>query len=297
MDSSRGNRVTGVRVGARAWSASAGRPLLRRARWRGVSCLSPGDSRTLQSSASGFTLVELLIVVAIIALLVSILATALGNVRGASRRVMCMNQLREVSFRFSRFAEEAQHPNRGESEQYGPKLFRLEDFQESVYRIQEFWDAGAAQQAGFGSEGNPLICPAGPGDLVRRRGLPCTSYAVSPGEHVSIAFNMRLEYVSVVSVVGARLKRTLLTPRIKSRPWVPLAFDIDGLKATQNGALPYYSAPSAGDPGMYGTGRFWFPSTRHLGRCNVAFVGGHVLSSPAPERVGHWQWSYQPPVN
>lgn len=246
--------------------------------------------------ARGFTLVELLVVIAIVALLVSILVTAIAGVRTAARKVLCMNQLHEVSFRFGLFADEAHHSSRGDSAKYGPKFFRLEDFQESLYQVAEFWGGGRAIHVDLTGTGNPLICPAAPGGLVKTRGLPCNQ-AVGPRRNISVGFNMRLESISIQTPMGWRRRAIRLTSRIKDRPWVPLAFDVDGETAVRKGVEPYYSAPPAGVPGWYANGRFWFPSRRHGQRCNVAFIGGHVLSSPDPERAGGWQWSYQPPEN
>jgi prepilin-type N-terminal cleavage/methylation domain-containing protein/prepilin-type processing-associated H-X9-DG protein len=257
---------------------------------------SRGHSARRTGRAAGFTLVELLIVVALIALLVSILAVALSNVRAAARKVMCMNRLHEIAFRFNLFADEIQHPDRGESERYGPDLFRLEDFQESIYQVDEFWKAGGTSHTAPVPEDNPLLCPAASGHLVKTRGLPCNQ-AVGPKQRVSIGFNMRLDSISVDTPFGPRRQAVRLTPRIKNRPWVPLAFDVDGEMAIAKGVEPFYSAPPAGVPGWYASGQFWFPATRHAQRCNVAFIGGHVLSSTHPAQVGGWQWSYQPPPN
>ncbi len=241
----------------------------------------------------GFTLIELLIVIAIIGLLAAMVAGAAAKARSASRAVVCMNNLKTVGHEFYFFAEDTSRANRGDSHKLG-KLFRLEDFQEKTYRIHEFWDAGNSVEAAI--RASPLACPAAPGPLQKHKNLPCSSYAVKPLLNVSIGFNMRLEQVSTSVSGWSRLQRTRLSSRILQHPDVPLAFGVDGGQAAKNGVLPYYSAPPAGASGLYGTGRFWFPSWRHGKFLNVAYIGGHVMRTLDPTNSRKDFWRYEPPL-
>ena len=244
----------------------------------------------------GFTLLELLIVVGIIAVLVSVLSISLVKVRNAARAVVCMSNLKTVSQNFFQFADDNAHPYRGDSELNGSRLFRLEDFQEMQYGIHEFWDAGDSMEVSLDKLRSPLVCPSVPGGLNKRRNLPCSASAVVPVETVSMGFNMRLDQVSVVVNGWPRLQRTRLSMRILDRFDVPLVFGVDGAEAARKGVLPYYSAPPAGDSGLYGTGRFWFPSFRHEGKLNVAYIGGYVLRTADPGNSAQSNWKYQPPL-
>ncbi len=68
-----------------------------------------GKGRTYRRGAAGsrgFTLVELLVVVAIIALLVSILLPTLGKAKEQARTVMCMSNIRGLGVSFSFYTTE-----------------------------------------------------------------------------------------------------------------------------------------------------------------------------------------------
>lgn len=245
---------------------------------------------------AGFTLLELLVVTAIIAVVLSVVLAALGKVRATSKCVVCMNNLKTVGYEFFHFASEFAHSYRGDSERTAGNAFRLEDFQEKLYGIHEFWDAGDVNDRSLERTRHPLVCPAGGTSLRKRKNVPCNQYAVTPAEGVSIGFNMRLEQVSLQQNGWWRLPRTRLTPRILDRPEVPLVFGVDGATAVAKGVLPYYSAPPVEDAGLYGNGRFWFPSVRHDGKLNVAFVGGHVLRAAGSDNPKSAAWKYQPPL-
>jgi prepilin-type N-terminal cleavage/methylation domain-containing protein/prepilin-type processing-associated H-X9-DG protein len=260
----------------------------------------------LAGRSPAFTLIEMLVVVAIIGILVAIMGTSLSRVRAAGKSFVCKNQLRNVAFNFIIFADDYGHPWRGDSDQDGRSGFNIEDFQESQYKIAEFWKLNTGATSSLGTavqikaSEQQLICPAGEQMLEKLPNLPCKDKAVSPLANVSKGFNMRLYQASIVQPSGGSLLTPVrLSKRITAHHMVPLVFDVDGAASQVLGPdrLPYYSAPGTNASDNYANGNYWFPSLRHGGQCNAAFVGGYVLSSSHPEREPGWDWKYQPPVN
>lgn len=247
--------------------------------------------------ARAFSILELLVVISIIALLTAILLPALQSGRSAAQDLKCRANLRSVTTDFLMFADPSSGVNRGNSESLGLKLFRLDDFQESVYRISEFWSGPLNPSQPLTPNAQPLMCPSGPMQLERRSQVPCDSGAVGPRRNVSVGFNLRLRSKDTIINGQAFLTNAYLSDKILQFPDTPLLFDIDGTIADSRGLMPYYSAPpvpGTTGPSAFQDGRFWFPAARHRGRVNVGFVGGHVLSSGSPLDEPWWRWDYVP---
>jgi len=261
----------------------------------------PVDRLAGDGARSGFSLIELLAVVSIMSILAGIVLASLARVRVSSQSFVCKNKLKTVAFDFIQFADDYAHPWRGDSESLGRKGFRIEDFQERLYGVSEFWRVSRVG-TGISRDGvsarldeaaHPLMCPSGPSELKRLSSLPCPQ-AVTPLENISIGFNKWLDQ-SRVQLNGRWVWRNVrLTRRILEQTTVPLAFDVDGQVAhKERKLLPYYSVPPPTDVNS-STWSFWFPAHRHGGRLNAAFIGGHVLSSTDADRAGGWDWRYQP---
>ncbi|RME37528.1 MAG: prepilin-type N-terminal cleavage/methylation domain-containing protein, partial [Planctomycetota bacterium] len=244
----------------------------------------------------GFTLIELLVVMGILGVLISILLPALNGVRVSAKRVVCATNMRSVTREFRFFVDGTSEFGRGDSERFGSGRFHINDFQDALYHLDEFWDLGRASTGTLTADRNPMLCPAGAPKLIRRKGYPCGRESLGPVRDVSLALNMRL-YRAVVDFRGkpmlAPVASTFVPATILQHPLVPLVMDVDGAAADEKGADPYYIAPpQPGSEDPYRDGRFWSPSDRHGGKVNVAFVGGHVLSSEHPARE-RWNWTYQ----
>jgi prepilin-type N-terminal cleavage/methylation domain-containing protein/prepilin-type processing-associated H-X9-DG protein len=71
---------------------------------RGPSSLRASVPSCLRASHQGFSLVELLVVIGIIALLLSILMPALAKARASARNVQCLSNLRQIGAGFQTYA-------------------------------------------------------------------------------------------------------------------------------------------------------------------------------------------------
>lgn len=60
--------------------------------------------RTTQCGKSAFTLVELLVVIAVIAILAALLLPALSQVKAQVRRTTCLNNLKQINLAFQLYA-------------------------------------------------------------------------------------------------------------------------------------------------------------------------------------------------
>src|SRR5436309_131301 len=71
---------------------------------QGVACTSPSLLRRRHSLHGAFTLIELLIVVAIIALLAGLLLPALAQAKRKAKRIQCINNERQLSITWVMYA-------------------------------------------------------------------------------------------------------------------------------------------------------------------------------------------------
>lgn len=240
---------------------------------------------------TGFTIVELLVSVAIIVVLLAVLLPALGMGITTARGFRCQMNLRSIAFDFAVFADEGLHGNRGDDA--GSPNFSLETFVESQYGVSEFWSWGPGDMAERVAEGDVMRCSEVRGPLTMRRNVSCQDGALSPTKNVSYTFNMRLWKAEFETNGVPRVRPVRLTGAILQQSRVPLVWDIDAEAAALAGTPPHFSAPSMDSTGPFAGDAFWHPSTRHGSRGNYALLDGsvHASGDALNER---WNWSYQP---
>lgn len=249
---------------------------------------------TLRSHAA-YSLIELLVVISIIALLGAVLLSAVSGVREHARMLQCTSNMRNIAVDFQSFVLRENPEGRGDSEYLGRNRFQVNDFQDLLYNLDEFWDQGDSVTSSVSRTDSPMLCPSVRTELTKRSGYPCGRNALQPVGSVSIALNMRL-YRGVLDLndrrVLAPVALTFLTERVLDQPYAPLALDVDGQAAVEANHDPFYIAPGIpGEDDPYSSNRFWFPSNRHLGDTLIAYIGGHVqrVSDPAEES---WAWRH-----
>lgn len=239
----------------------------------------------------GFTLIEMLVTISIIAILLAILLPALMSARGRMRMLRCSTNQRNLTFEFQLFALNENETGRGNSEGSPSKSrFQIEDFQESQYGVSEFWQTPFVASEVI-DPNNPMICPSAPDELRRQKGFPCND-AIAPKVNVTVGLNLRL-YRAVIEDKLAPPSACHLSARALEHPYAPLTIEVDAFEAERKGVDPFYIAPPLKDKkGPLAPGQYWFPGKRHGGATIVGFIGGHVLVSRNSQDEP-WDWPYQ----
>lgn len=244
-----------------------------------------------------FTLVELLVVVALIAVLIALLLPAVAGTMASGRAFKCQINERSVGFAFLIFADDTMEPDRGRDDTDLPGAFRLETFQESQYGIDEFWNWENPLRVirSASDPGDPMRCPEVKDDLVLRRNAPCSGGGVGPAQAVSFGFNIRFHIAPSrsASAWAAPVQVALMSSSFSHPSQTPLFWDVDGEVARESGVSPVFSGPALGSPILMGD-RYWFPGLRHGGAANFGFADGHVESSRRPLDEGSWLWDTWP---
>lgn len=122
---------------------------------------TPKPHRTFNRGVRAFTLVELLVVVAIIALLLSILLPGMSKIRGVTENVKCLSNLKQLALNVEIYATDYDR-NAPPHEQFGPEI---EAHQQNVFRL--------LHNEGYIENDASFVCPtngaalAGPADNVQ----------------------------------------------------------------------------------------------------------------------------------
>lgn len=160
-------------------------------------------SRKISSARHGFTLVELLVSIAVIAMLVALLLPAVQSARGAARRIACSNNVRQLGIALNNFESAMAHypaswkPARsmeGKIDGWSASSQLLPYLEENaIYTNVDFDvsynDAKLPSGLPLGSARvGLLICADEPGDRVRIKNDLPTYYPLNYGANVGVWF-------------------------------------------------------------------------------------------------------------
>jgi prepilin-type processing-associated H-X9-DG protein/prepilin-type N-terminal cleavage/methylation domain-containing protein len=207
----------------------------------------------------GFTLVELLVTIGLIALLIALLMPALNVARQAAKSVQCLSNLRQLALAAHSYAAE----NRG---YYPPAQYSRTGPEGTTYFN---WDFTTVIDAATGSSRVvPGLLWGGQTDA---RVLQCPSYDRSYS-----VYDPYTGYNYNTSYIGHGENEAIEAPAKVNQVKAPQRCALFGDAEYQYGANKYMRAPLP-SPGDATFGYRWAGTQgfRHRGRANVVFADGH----------------------
>ena len=227
------------------------------------------------SRRRGFTLVELLVVIGIIALLISILMPALSRARRQARQVQCASNLRQLGFAFKMYTNE----NKGRSFMY------LANVQTGLW-IEILRPYGNIDGSRMCPEAHETA-PNGVGTAFQAWGPPAASWLGNNSG--SFALNGFLYHNYKSNFIRLTETDSTHIPMFGDAMWV------DGWPASTDPAPPNLTT---GDVTLKGTGASMsrWCLARHDKSVNMVFLDGHAESVLLPQLWNlKWSHAYIPP--
>jgi prepilin-type N-terminal cleavage/methylation domain-containing protein/prepilin-type processing-associated H-X9-DG protein len=251
----------------------------------------------------GFTLVELLVVIGIIAVLIGILLPALNKARKAARTSACMSNQRQLVMACLQYWQD----NKGRFSPYyngiGASKFQVEwmgqimkpQQMDKVRMCPEATDSNPAYPSTGNQPGTAFNC-WGPGGQAMEDYSDVSNPKNGNGRHLmgSYGYNgflLRIDDSGNNSTLcgggQAKIQAWLLVPPVHRGSEVPVIFDSVWPTAwpKEQDAVPNSLYADTGTPPALSIGNNWtrLCIARHYMAINVAFMDGHVSTVPLPD--------------
>ena len=170
----------------------------------------------------GFTLVELLVVIGIIAILISILIPTLGKAQSAAKAIQCGSNLRQIGIGLTRYFSDFKHlPVRqiGPSSQANPHVFRLWTA-EDPYHVAETMEK-------YGGSKRIYYCPANTLGRTAENYWPYMDFGIPS----TIASNYQFPFLlaDLMWMIPKPDYRKLTSDRILAADYLGVTLDFEGV--------------------------------------------------------------------
>jgi prepilin-type N-terminal cleavage/methylation domain-containing protein/prepilin-type processing-associated H-X9-DG protein len=206
-----------------------------------------------------FTLVELLVVVAIIGVLASLLLPVLGKARKQARRVVCNSQMRQLALKITIYTDD--------NEQYYPYAtqdndeIQWDDLINYYLSTSEKKEKGLDESFTKAANDKLYICPS---DEVERNGGDLTrSYSLNSGSNWSVTNLQNLNGIATIHGTSARVNDI---PAPSELLMMGEKYHKHNRRGYNNHSVLGTLANFGGKPGAHG----------NLLKYNYVFVDGHT---------------------
>ncbi|MGI4792440.1 MAG: DUF1559 domain-containing protein [Janthinobacterium lividum] len=227
------------------------------------------------SRDTGFTLLELLVVIAIIAILAAILFPVFQKVRQNARRTACLSNLKQIGLALTQYVQDSdekypqEHPSTGNpavDDDNGQLEGAGDDYGSPFQKVMPYVAGGSNPNSSLNQQ--LFVCPDDPDPHGVQLGTTCTSTAPSPGI-TSYLINAYFLFGATLAQVQEPTSTIYVSERgsqfcdVHVHPW---------LGETYNGAVPTALIGCVPNPdGLYAPA-----SERHTDGANYGSADGHA---------------------